>query len=73
MSINAQTGLNDKEQEVMDHLVHAVMKYAKLPLEHPHELDDFLAGIHRLQDMMAIRVARRNYPGGWFNISRNKL
>jgi len=69
MSINARTGLTTKEQQVMDHLVEAVNQYAKLPIEHPHELDEFLQSIHRLQDMMAIRVARRCYSGGWYKVS----
>lgn len=62
------TGLTDKEQEVMDSLVAAINRYAGLEIEHPHEFDDFLQSIHRLQDLLAIRVARRMFPEGWYRI-----
>ena len=61
-----ETGLTPKEQEVMDHLVEAIRGFTGLEIEHPHELDDFLQSIHRLQDLLAIRVARRMFPEGWY-------
>lgn len=70
--INVRTGLTREEQWVMDNLVDAVNGYAKLPIEHPHEVDEFLHCIHRLQDMMAIRVVRRSFPGGWYKVSSEK-
>lgn len=64
--VMGETGLTPKEQEVMDHLVEAIRGFTGLEIEHPHELDDFLQSIHRLQDLLAIRVARRMFPEGWY-------
>jgi len=66
--IDSDTGLTLDELEVMGHLVDSVMKYAALPLEHPHELEEFLTCVHRLQDLMAIRVTRRSFPNGWYRV-----
>lgn len=49
----------------MDALIAAVNGYAKLPVQHPDELTDFYNAIHRCQDLLAIRIARRLYPDGW--------
>jgi len=71
--INEKTGLTDKEQEVMDHLVGAVTRYAQLEVQHPMEMDDFMDSIHRLQDLMAIRVTRRAFPNGWFTREKTRF
>ncbi|MCH7890996.1 MAG: hypothetical protein IH921_05780 [Gemmatimonadetes bacterium] len=60
------TGLEEKEQEVMDHLVEAMAGYAKLPRQHPTEMDEFIISLHRLQELLAIRIVRRQYPEGWY-------
>jgi hypothetical protein len=62
-------GLDDAEGVVMDALVLAVNSYVKLPRQHPSDLDDFVNAIHRLQDLLAVRIARRTYPKGWTNAS----
>jgi len=58
-------GLTEDEGEVMDHLVDAVEAWAYLPRQHPNEDAEFFAHIHRLQDLMATRIARRHHPEGW--------
>jgi len=58
-------GLTNAEGEVMDNLIAAWKAYAKLPCQHPDELRDFADPIHRLQDLLTIRIARREYPNGW--------
>lgn len=64
-NINPRTGLTEDEQIVMDSLVAAFNNFASLNRQHPDEMRDFTDGIHRLQDMLAVRIARRNFPKGW--------
>lgn len=58
-------GLTDEEGVVMDSLIRAVEAFAKLPEQHPSEINEFIAGIHKCQDLMAVRIARRLFPDGW--------
>ena len=58
-------GLTDEEQAVMVNLKEAYEKFMQLSKEHPDELRDFVDGIHRCQDVMAVRVCRREFPEGW--------
>lgn len=58
-------GLTKEEGEVMDSLISAAQGFARLPVQHPDEARDFCDAIHRGQDMLAVRVARREYPAGW--------
>lgn len=63
--VSRPDGLTDDEGVVMDALVTATNAYADLPVEHPSEPDEFVTGIHRAQDLLAVRIARRDYPDGW--------
>lgn len=65
MQKNTETGLTEGEQKVMDALVTAFNEFASIDRQHPDEMRDFTDGIHRLQDMLAVRIARREYPKGW--------
>lgn len=58
-------GLTEPEGEVMDFLFDAVEAYGQLEIQHPDEPREFVAAIHRLQDLLAVRVCRRLYPEGW--------
>ncbi len=58
-------GLTPEEGEVMDALIKAWNEFAGLERQHPDELRDFTDGIHRCQDLLAVRIARREYPIGW--------
>jgi hypothetical protein len=65
-AVDRRDGLTGQEGIVMDYLVAAVNAYSNLPPPtHPMELGEFIDGIHRCQDLLAIRVARRHYPEGW--------
>ena len=64
-------GLTDAEGEVMDSLCEAWLYFKELPIQHPSDQDEFLAGLHRLQDLLAARVCRRLYPDGWVNEAAN--
>ena len=65
MQINVKTGLTEHEQCCMDALVLAFHEFSSADRQHPDELRDFTDGIHRLQDILAVRIARREYPKGW--------
>lgn len=65
--IRRDDGLTDSEGEVMDALVTAWNKYVGLERQHSGEQRDFADGVHRCQDLLAIRIARREYPDGWPN------
>lgn len=63
--ITRDDGLTDNEGDVMDALLAAVNSFGALKRQHPDELQDFIDGIHRCQDALALRVARRAFPIGW--------
>lgn len=65
LEIKRLDGLTDEEGKVADALIDAVQAYWKLPVQHPDETRDFVEAIHRCQDQLAIRIARRHYPIGW--------
>lgn len=65
--ISGETGLLPAEDNVMDHLVDAAEGFARLPVQHPSDADEFMVAIHHCQDLLALRVARRTYPKGWRN------
>lgn len=58
-------GLTDAEGEVMNSLIIAFNKFCNLERQHPDEIRDFTDGIHKCQDLLAVRIARREYPKGW--------
>lgn len=58
-------GLTIGEGAVMDALVSAWNAYAALPAQHPADQAEFRHGIHRCQDLLAVRIARRHFPKGW--------
>lgn len=49
----------------MDALCDAVQAFGLLEAQHPDEQTEFFSAIHRLQDLLAVRVCRRAYPKGW--------
>ncbi len=63
--MSQENGLTEKEQLVMDKLMEAYSAFLDLSKEHPDERSDFVDGIHRCQDVLAVRICRRIYPKGW--------
>ena len=63
--LDTRTGLTPAEHQILEDLTAALDGFAKLPIQHPSDLQDFITEIHRLQDLLAVRVARREYPDGW--------
>ena len=64
-TITRDDGLTDAEGVVMDALLAALKAFRKLDRQHPNELADFVEGVHRCQDQLAVRICRRTYPAGW--------
>jgi hypothetical protein len=60
-------GLTDDEGLVMDALIDAVEAFDALPSQHPQETTEFYSALHRLQDLLACRICRRDYPEAWVN------
>lgn len=60
-------GLTEQEGMVMDALCKAFSAFKELESQHPDELREFVDGIHQCQDVLALRVVRRDYPAGWRN------
>ena len=58
-------GLTPNEQTVMDKILDTYNAFCKLDRQHPDEGREFTDSIHKLQSIMALRIARRVYPEGW--------
>jgi hypothetical protein len=58
-------GLTHEEGEVADALALAANAFARLPVQHPQELAEFVFGIHLCQGLLTTRLARRVAPEGW--------
>ncbi len=54
--------ITEKEKIVLQHLVDAHNEYIKLEQQHPNDIYDWVNSLHRLQDLIAIRVARKAEP-----------
>lgn len=63
--IDTITGLTEDENECHKSLMDACGKFCSLPQQHPDELREFIDCIHRIQNLLTIRIARRHYPKGW--------
>lgn len=63
--VDSESGLTPDEDEVMQYLMDAVNGFTQLPTQHPNDIEDFINSIHRCQDILAVRIARRHYPEGW--------
>mgnify|MGYP003386792226 CR=1 len=58
--------LTDAEKAVINHLAGAWNTWMLLDNNHPDDNFDFRQAIHRLQDLVASRVARRVDPDFWW-------
>jgi len=51
-----------KEEKVMNLLIKAHNEFLKLKRTHPSELQEWIAGIHQVQNTLIQRILRRDYP-----------
>jgi hypothetical protein len=60
------SGLTPDEQRVMDALVTAVLAFNDLEAAiTPDEMRAFVEGIHQCQNVLGMRVVRRDHPDFW--------
>jgi hypothetical protein len=64
---------SDQEQLVMDNIIKAHEEFMKLPRVFGSELQEWTEGVHKLQDILGLRVLRRDYPGVFSSIKKIKL
>jgi hypothetical protein len=50
------------EQRVLDYLTDAHNTFVMLDREHPNEAEEWTAGMHKLQGLIAMRFARATHP-----------
>jgi len=51
-----------KEEKVMNLLIKAHNEFLKLKRTHLSELQEWIAGIHQVQNTLIQRILRRDYP-----------
>lgn len=65
MTINKESGLTESEQKVADGILKVYSDYQILDFQHPDELHDVAEAVHIIQDLLACRIARREFPNYW--------
>lgn len=65
MKINEKSGFTSQEQKCHDYLMKSYGEFLEMERQHPDEMRDFVDCIHRMQDILAVRIVRRAYPGYW--------
>ena len=63
--INETSGLTPREEKCLHHLSASYGVFLDLPIQHPDDMRDFVDAVHRIQDLIAMRIARRLFPGYW--------
>ena len=62
-------GLTVQEKKVMRALITATNEFKKLKKQHPCDENEFVNGIHKCQQIIGLRILRRNYKG-WYKIQK---
>jgi len=62
MENDKKQGFTEPEFEVWKSLVSTHNKFVELPDMHPSDKLEWSNAMHRLQDLMAFRLAKRNFP-----------
>jgi hypothetical protein len=70
--IPTNKGLTDQEKEILFLLADAWNKFQAIEGKHPDDNRDFLDGIHNLQRLIGVRVARRVDVDVWNQYERPK-
>lgn len=55
-------GFTEQEQEIMNRIVEVHNMYVKLEKTHPSDLPEWVNSIHNLQQIMGMRILRRELP-----------
>lgn len=59
------SGLLPDEERVMNAAVELWAAWLALPIDHPMDRAEVCNAVHRVQDLLAVRIARREFPEGW--------
>lgn len=60
-------GLTPEEESVLNSIGEAWGKFVELEQQHPSDLPEFHHAVHQMQQIVAMRVLRRDYPDYWAN------
>ena len=63
--LNPDSGLDDLEHEASERLIDFWKAYMALPEQHPDERFQLNVAVHSIQELLAMRIARRMYPNYW--------
>lgn len=55
-------GFTKEEEIVMEHIVSAWNLFNQLHIQHNAERNEFITAIHNLQNILSMRILRREYP-----------
>lgn len=55
-------GFTDEEKAIINDLVEIHNKYISLECIYPADPQDWVNAMHKLQDLIALRAVRRDYP-----------
>jgi hypothetical protein len=61
-----------EEDNILHHLKCAYEVFRRLPDKHPSDMPEFVLSVHRLQNLVAFRVARRVDPDTWWAPNQDK-
>ena len=67
MSCLSDGGFTEEEATCMYHVVEAWVSFHSLPIQHSTDRTEFVQAIHTLQQILGMRVLRRDYPGFWIS------
>lgn len=65
-------GFTAEEVNVMNALVEAWENYSRLESTFPFDAGEFLEGIHRCQQVLSMRILRRDYPSAFPTVTTPK-
>ena len=65
MAVESESSTDPQEMIVVTHLVAAWNEFLKLPCVHTSESIEFMSAIHRLEGIIALRIASRVHPEVW--------
>jgi hypothetical protein len=63
----ANGGMTETEAECSFFILMAMNAFAKLPVQHESDPAEFCTAVHTLQQLLAMRSARRDYPDFYRN------
>lgn len=58
----SKIGFSFDEQQLLRDLGKAHNAFCGLPVQHPSDIDEWVAALHDLQKLVMVRVARRMHP-----------